>query len=290
MRASDDMGRTWPKESEIILYQGGTSQNVVKKSTTDTWMEVEKYSIGLPATERMSNGDMLVSDYAGRAIKRFDSNGSFLSDYITGLRNSEGVATFPDGRLLIGNGGTSSVKLYDSNGNYIEDLINSQPGGLQTPNAVVIREAPQTMGIPITAGINDAWFNADTPGQGFFIMAYPDLGVIFLAWFTFDTELPDPDVVANLGSPGQRWLTAFGPFSGDTATLDIELTEGGIFDSGTPMPVQTANQGTITVVWHDCENATLTYNIPALGRMGTIQLIRLSADNVAACIVMSNPQ
>ena len=65
MRASDDMGRNWPEESEIILYQGDTSQNVVKKSTTDTWIEVEEYSIGLPATERMSNGDMLVVYYAG---------------------------------------------------------------------------------------------------------------------------------------------------------------------------------------------------------------------------------
>jgi hypothetical protein len=237
-----------------------------------------------------SNGDLLVSDYSGRAIKRFDSNGNFLSNYISGLNNSEGVAHFPDGRFLIGNGGTSAVKLYDSNGSFVEDLITTQPGGLQTPNAVVIREAPQAEGIPITAGINDAWFNVDTGGQGFFIMAYPELGVIFLAWFTFDTELPDPAVVANLGWPGQRWLTAFGPFSGDTATLDIELTEGGIFDSGTPVPSQTANQGTITVVWHDCENATLTYDIPGIGRMGTIKLVRLSADNVAACILLSSPQ
>jgi hypothetical protein len=77
---------------------------------------------------------------------------------------------------------------------------------------------------------------------------------------------------------------------GDTATLDIELTEGGIFDSGTPIPIQTQGQGTITLVFHDCENATLTYNIPSIGRMGSIKLVRLAPDNVLACMEMIESQ
>ena len=68
LRASDDMGRTWPKESEIVLHKGSTLQNVVKKTMTDTWMEIADYSIGLPATERMSSGDILVVYYAGEQI------------------------------------------------------------------------------------------------------------------------------------------------------------------------------------------------------------------------------
>jgi hypothetical protein len=232
------------------------------------------------------NGDLLVSDYSGRAIKRFDSSGNFLSNFVSGLNNSEGVAFFPNGNFLIGNGGTSAVKLYDTNGNFIEDLISSQPGGLQTPNAVVLRQITSS-DFPITSGLNDAWFNLDTGGQGFFIMVYPDQGTIFLAWFTFETELPDPSVMGNLGWEGQRWLTAFGPFTGDTATLDIEFTEGGVFNSATPAPVQTANGGTITIVFHDCESATLTYVIPGIERSGTMQLIRLSPDNVAACVELS---
>ena len=85
-------------------------------------------------------GDMLVSDYNGTAVKRFDSAGTYVSDFLTGLSNSEGVDFFPNGNILIGNGATSSVKLFDNAGNYIEDFISSGAGNLLTPNAVVIRE------------------------------------------------------------------------------------------------------------------------------------------------------
>ena len=64
----------------------------------------------------------------------------YLSNFITGLGNAEGVDFLPNGNILIGNGATSSVKMFDSDGNYIEDLIPSGSGGLITPNAVVIRE------------------------------------------------------------------------------------------------------------------------------------------------------
>ena len=87
-----------------------------------------------------TNGDLLVSDYDGTAVKRFDPDGNYVSDFITGLGQSEGVDYFPNGNILIGNGVTSSVKLFDSGGNYIEDLIPSGSGNLLTPNAVVIRE------------------------------------------------------------------------------------------------------------------------------------------------------
>ena len=56
----------------------------------------------------------------------------------------------------------------------------------------------------INAGLNDAWFNPDTDGQGFFIGVFPDLGVASLAWFTYDTELPDEGASANLGDAGHR--------------------------------------------------------------------------------------
>jgi formylglycine-generating enzyme required for sulfatase activity len=135
----------------------------------------------------------------------------------------------------------------------------------------------------INAGISDAWFNSDTAGQGFFIVVYPDLGLVFLAWFTFETSLPDDSVIANLGWTGHRWLTAIGPYTGTTATLDIELTTGGVFDSPEPAVHQVAGGGTITVEFQDCENGTVTYDIPSIGRMGVVQIRRVAPDNVALC-------
>jgi hypothetical protein len=87
-----------------------------------------------------SNGDLLVADYNGTAVKRYDSSGTYLSDFMSGLTKSEGYDFLPNGNILIGNGGTSSVKMYDSAGNYIEDLISSGSGNLIAPNAVRIRE------------------------------------------------------------------------------------------------------------------------------------------------------
>jgi hypothetical protein len=132
-------------------------------------------------------------------------------------------------------------------------------------------------------GLSDAWYDPQTVGQGFFITVLPELESIFLAWFTFDTERPDQDVAAMLVEPGHRWLTAQGPFLGDTAVLDVYLTEGGVFDAGTPKPVTGPPIGTITIVWQDCEHATLTYEIDPPGVMGAIPITRVAPDNVALC-------
>ncbi|MFT6836724.1 MAG: sugar lactone lactonase YvrE [Sediminicola sp.] len=86
-----------------------------------------------------ADGDLLVSDYNGTSIKRFDANGIFKSNFITGLKNSEGIVYTPEGNILIGNGNTHSVKLFDNKGNYIKDIIANGSGKLLTPNAVVIR-------------------------------------------------------------------------------------------------------------------------------------------------------
>jgi len=143
--------------------------------------------------------------------------------------------------------------------------------------------------LQINPGLNDAWINDDTVGQGFFISVFPDTGIVFLAWFTYDTELPPPAVLALLGEPGHRWVTAQGPYAGDTAELTVYLTEGGVFDAADPPAVTHVDEpiGTITIVWHDCEHATLTYDIDPPGVSGEIQLRRIVPDNVALCAALA---
>jgi hypothetical protein len=48
----------------------------------------------------------------------------------------------------------------------------------------------------INAGLNDAWFEPATTGQGFFHVVFPDIELVFLSWFTYDTERPPDDVTA----------------------------------------------------------------------------------------------
>ena len=136
--------------------------------------------------------------------------------------------------------------------------------------------------LQINAGLNDAWLNFGTIGQGFFITVFPSLKLIFLSWFTFDTERPDESIAAILGEPGHRWVTAIGSYAGNSTVLDIEVTSGGVFDSPNPAPTQVRG-GTIRIEFHGCNSATLHYEINPPPLSGVIELQRLSPDNVTLC-------
>jgi endonuclease I len=134
-------------------------------------------------------------------------------------------------------------------------------------------------------GLNDAWYNPATSGQGFFITVFPSLGAVSLAWFTYDIELPEEGAQANLGDPGHRWITAFGRINGNQAILNIEMTSGGLFD--TPTEIQRTDppgsDGTITLTFDDCNSGTVEYDIPSIERQGIVPIQRIATDNVVIC-------
>lgn len=140
----------------------------------------------------------------------------------------------------------------------------------------------------ITNGINDAWYNPATNGQGFLMTVFPETKIMFVAWFTFDVERPPEDVTAILGEPGHRWLTAQGPYAGDTATLTVFVTEGGVFDAAEPPAADGVPVGTMNIEFADCKAGLVTYDIPSLGLSGTIPIQRVAEDNVPLCETMAN--
>jgi len=236
------------------------------------------------------NGDLLVSDFDGTAVKRFGPAGNYLGVFLSGLSNSEGVAILPDGDILIGNGATASVKRYSSNGAFIEDFIPPGSGGLIRPNAVVLRNLEAESEFFINEGMIDAWYDPDTNGQGFFITVFPVLKQVFLAWFTFETERPPEDVMAILGEPGHRWVTAQGSYEGNTANLTVFVSEGGVFDSPTPAATtDPAGDGTMTLTFTDCTSGLVDYDIASLNLQGQIQIQRIVLDKVALCESLSEP-
>ncbi len=137
----------------------------------------------------------------------------------------------------------------------------------------------------INAGLNDAWFNPVTDGQGFFITVFADLGFVTLAWFTYDTELPPLDATANLGDPGHRWLTAGGVLAENQAVMNIEFTSGGIFDTSTPIQRTDppGSDGTLTLTFKDCLSGTIEYDITTINANDTVPIQRVALDNVALC-------
>jgi plastocyanin len=180
---------------------------------------------------------------------------------------------------------TQSQFIFSRQFNSVEEVlyhctVHASPGGNSMNGSISVVDGGGAFNI--NAGLNDSWFNPATAGQGFFITVFPDITSVFLAWFTYDTVRPPAEVTANLGEPGHRWLTAFGNYSGDTATLDVELTEGGVFDSAVPAVTQSAD-GSITVEFSDCENGMITYDITSANVQGVIPIQRIALDNVGAC-------
>jgi hypothetical protein len=136
--------------------------------------------------------------------------------------------------------------------------------------------------IPFVSGLNDSWFSPLTNGQGFFINVFPELKQIFLSWFTYEVERPDDSVPANLGEPGHRWLTAQGSYDSNLATLDVYVTEGGVFNASPPVPV-THKDGQIQLAFSSCAAGVVSYDITSLGLHGEVVIERLGPDNISLC-------
>jgi plastocyanin len=186
--------------------------------------------------------------------------------------------------------GTVPSFVYSRTFNSVDEIryyctLHGNRGGVGMSGQISVTE-PQTQPDPILINVamSDAWFYPVTEGQGFFIIIWETQKLVFLSWFTYDTERPPDNVMANLGEPGHRWLTALGPYEGDTALLDVFLSSGMIFDSPEP-PVETEQLegASIEIVWTGCNEAVLKYDIPSSGVSGEIPIERIVLDNVAAC-------
>jgi hypothetical protein len=163
-------------------------------------------------------------------------------------------------------------------GNFFEVLETVLPG-IDTSGSNDFR---------INAGLNDAWYNPATAGQGFLFTVFPEIQQMFVAWFTYDTERPPEDVEAQLGEPGHRWVTAQGPYSGDTASLTIYVTKGGVFDAAEPTAqADGVDHGTLTIEFADCTEGLVTYEMMSPGVSGEIPIQRIADDNVALCTALS---
>jgi len=131
-----------------------------------------------------------------------------------------------------------------------------------------------TQAVDINAGMDGAWFEPDTSGQGFFFDVHldpEDNKFIFVSWFTYGEDT----------ASGQRWLTAQGSFEGSTAEIDVFETTGGSFND--PQEVNTLKVGTMTIDFTDCDNALVTYSLADNGAEGDIAITRVIPGGGALC-------
>jgi hypothetical protein len=136
------------------------------------------------------------------------------------------------------------------------------------------KAAITTEAVDINAGMDGAWVNNDTLGQGFLIDAHPNPdggNFIFVAWFTYGDDT----------ASGQRWLTAQGDFTGSTAAIDVYETTGGRFDDAQAVNVDPV--GTMNLDFTDCSNAQLSYSLTDEDLAGDMELSRLIPGGQALC-------
>jgi cysteine-rich repeat protein len=129
-------------------------------------------------------------------------------------------------------------------------------------------------GFQINAGHSGAWFNPVTSGQGLLFDVEPASKYMFIAWFTYTDAASDNPFE-------QRWLTAQGNYSGNSAVLELFETLGGKFDD--PQMVTTTKIGEVTVTFSDCSHGQASYTIEGENLQGTIPLERVIPGSENTC-------
>jgi cysteine-rich repeat protein len=172
-------------------------------------------------------------------------------------------------------GYTASAWVCDGGTQNDADTVTLAQG--QSAVCTITNDDP-AQGFAINAGHAGAWFNPVTSGQGQFIDIEPASQFMFISWFTYTDD-------ASAHPFEQRWFTAQGNYSGNTAELVIYETLGGRFDD--PQVVTTLPVGEATLVFHDCEQGQMTYSIDDEGLQGAFPMQRVIPGSGNTCSELS---
>lgn len=213
--------------------------------------QVRVFSFGFdPRTVNVQPGDTVVWSNSGGSHNVVADDGSFTNG---------GVSSSP----------WTFSRVFNSPGDVgYYCAPHGQPDGIGM--AGIVRVAGITPPpFVINYGTGGTWYNAATSGQGFFVEVVPSLNLMVVAWFTWTN------------TPGVHdWITAIGPISGNSATLDLQRSTGGKFND--PATVTTTSVGTATARFTSCSAGTITFQRNDLGLSGTIPITRLTV-TPAAC-------
>jgi hypothetical protein len=116
--------------------------------------------------------------------------------------------------------------------------------------------SPATTSVALDSGVQGAWFEPATSGQGLMFNTIPAQdpaqSTVFATWFTYDTDTAPDD------PRQQHWFTLQGPLgTGGQTTLAIIRTIGGSLNS---LPTGNSQRvGTATVTRFGCDRLRLDY-------------------------------
>ena len=125
----------------------------------------------------------------------------------------------------------------------------------------------------ITPGLTGAWYNLTQSGQGFNVEVLAN-NLMAAFWYVFDSN------------GNNLWLTGVGNYTGNTATLNLIQTTGGLFPPFfDPTKITRTPWGTLTFTFTDCNNATATWTPIDTTHFssGTLAITRLTNVGGLAC-------
>jgi len=262
------------------FYVAGFTTGGVSKITPDGQVSAFAQLPSGGSHIKFGNNEFYVMMPRINQIARVDRSGNFSILAGTGAReNIDGPASqaafnfpfhleiSPDGKKLYVDGG---------------------PDGDTTANPIrIIDLFPEADTIEMNAGLNGAWFSADTSAQGFMIEVLPLRELVFFSWFTYDTEPADSSLTAVVGNPGHRWLSGQGPIQGTSVDIDLLNTSGGLFMSDQEAQItEPGTYGTVSLSFSSCSSGQLNYALEN-GLNGEVTLQRIADDNVALCQMLS---
>ena len=219
-----------------------------------------------PSTLSIAAGDTVTFTYAG-----YIADHDVVSD--TGLfRCAKGC----DGDGAGGNGNPSTgwtVTIpFNNPGTFAYHCEMHQSMGMVgtiTVNAVT----PPPPVFAITPGLTGAWYNLTQSGQGFNVEVLAN-NLMAAFWYVFDSN------------GNNLWLTGVGNYTGNTATLNLIQTTGGLFPPFfDPTKITRTPWGTLTFTFTDCNNATATWTPIDTTHFssGTLAITRLTNVGGLAC-------
>ncbi len=121
----------------------------------------------------------------------------------------------------------------------------------------------------ISPAISGSWYDPTQSGHGF-VLEVQDGNRLNAYWFTYD------------GVGNQAWMVGSGDIEGNTATVPVDITRGGVFSPDfDPNAVVRQGWGSLLFTFDSCHSGSVTYNV-GFGS-GTLPLQRLSTHEGLAC-------
>lgn len=139
--APQGLGHVWDDDGNFYLALFGLNpgSGTVRKYDSDgNFLEIFITSAFLENPTYIwwdeITGDMLVQDFTAGKVLRYDNNGGYIGEFITGINNPEGYTFLQNGNILISERGANQISEFNPDGTPVARWDNG--GVLAGPNFI----------------------------------------------------------------------------------------------------------------------------------------------------------